>query len=152
VRLIDCVSTPTRMHTRIPGALVKTVSNIAKQHNPPLNITLLDGWASQQSQDYFPSSSYTACVMDVVVGKVDICIADFWVTPERLSFDAEFLIAFGSDGKLSHFARSTSVLCLPASLVLLLFIVLIFRILIHHSEACVCVCDIASTRFLRSSA
>jgi hypothetical protein len=68
------------MHTRIPGALVKTVSNIAKQHNPPLNITLLDGWASQQSQDYFPSSSYTACVMDVVVGKVDICIADFWVT------------------------------------------------------------------------
>ena len=46
-------------------------------------IEVIPGWATQESRDRFPSSSYTACVHDVAVGNFDICIADLWLTPER---------------------------------------------------------------------
>jgi len=32
-----------------------------------------------------PDSSWTACIYDVAVGNYDICVADFWVTSERLA-------------------------------------------------------------------
>jgi hypothetical protein len=38
---------------------------------------------SKASQAYSPASSFTACVNDVAVGRTDVCVADFWDTPER---------------------------------------------------------------------
>ena len=60
-----------------------------------LNISVVEGFASAQSREKF-SSSCTACVFDVSVGKVDLCLADFWITPERLKF-SRFVTAFDQD-------------------------------------------------------
>lgn len=71
----------SRVSQGYSGILPKMVDSIARRHDPPLVPTLLDGWRSQQSMDYqkqlkgSAASSYTACVMDVVVGKVDICVS-----------------------------------------------------------------------------
>ena len=67
------------------------------EHNPALKLRLLDGFGSKQSREKFSLSSFSACVMDVVVGKVDLCIGDFWVTESRLSTGVQFLLPFGSD-------------------------------------------------------
>ncbi|CAE7313324.1 GLR3.4 [Symbiodinium sp. CCMP2592] len=50
--------------------------------DPPAQLNLLPGWATEQSLQRF-RSSYTACVHDVAVGNFDICIADLWLTPNR---------------------------------------------------------------------
>ena len=50
---------------------------------PPPVMKLIPGWATQQSRAIFPSSSYTACVHDVAIGVLDVCIGDLWLTPER---------------------------------------------------------------------
>jgi hypothetical protein len=44
----------------------------------------------------FPGSKYTACVMDVRVGKLDLCIGNFWVTSQRLSI-VDFVQPFAED-------------------------------------------------------
>ena len=77
--------------------LVKLVNAIMVGHDPALKIQLLDGFGSRQSREKFVSSAFSACVMDVVVGKVDLCIGDFWVTESRLSTGVQFLLPFGSD-------------------------------------------------------
>lgn len=61
-----------------------------------LNLTLRDHFASAQSKEKFPGSSFTSCVMDVRVGSVDICVGNFWVTAERLSL-TQFVQPFGAD-------------------------------------------------------
>eukprot|EP00802_Teleaulax_amphioxeia_P007908 Tamp_07916.p1 GENE.Tamp_07916~~Tamp_07916.p1 ORF type:complete len:713 (+),score=98.31 Tamp_07916:42-2141(+) len=87
----------------LSGTLPKLVDAIARDHEPPLEITLLDGWRSDQSMEIQKTlrgnaaSSYTACVQDVAVGKVDICISDFWVTAERLQLGASFILPYGTD-------------------------------------------------------
>jgi len=59
-----------------------------------LNLTIAPAeFATTQSRKMFPGSSYTACVFDVKVGSVDLCIADFWVTPERMGM-SNFLSPF----------------------------------------------------------
>ena len=64
------------------GVLPRLVDAIARFHDPPLAMTLLDGWRSDQSMAHqrelqgASASSYTACVQDVAVGKVDICISE----------------------------------------------------------------------------
>ena len=61
-----------------------------------LNLTLRNFFASAQSKQAFPGSSFTACVLDVKVGKVDICVGNFWVTAERLSL-INFMQPFSED-------------------------------------------------------
>ncbi|CAE7502544.1 unnamed protein product [Symbiodinium sp. CCMP2592] len=51
--------------------------------DPKPVLEVVPGWATQQSRDKYPESSYTACVHDVAIGNFDICIADLWLTPER---------------------------------------------------------------------
>jgi hypothetical protein len=62
------------------GVLVHLIDEMKKRAD--LNITVVDYFASIQSQSMF-SSDYTACVLDVAVGKTDLCLSDFWVTPQR---------------------------------------------------------------------
>ena len=33
----------------------------------------------------FPGSAFTACALDVRVGRLDMCIGNFWVTAQRLA-------------------------------------------------------------------
>jgi hypothetical protein len=73
------------------GFLIAISDSIMHKYNPPLQVTLLPGFSSEQSLQAFPESSYTACIHDVLVGKVDLCLGDFWVTSERLSIGAEFV-------------------------------------------------------------
>ena len=64
--------------------------------NLNLNLTLLSYFASAQSKKQYPGSSFTACVLDVKVGNVDICVGNFWVTAQRLSI-ASFVQPFSED-------------------------------------------------------
>jgi hypothetical protein len=59
------------------GVLPTFVENVAQEVN--LNVTLRGHFASAQSKATFPGSSFTACVFDVAVGKVDMCVGNFWV-------------------------------------------------------------------------
>ncbi|CAE7434546.1 unnamed protein product [Symbiodinium necroappetens] len=58
------------------------LQSVLNLFDPPAQLNLLPGWATEQSRQRF-SSSYTACVHDVAVGNFDICIADLWLTPNR---------------------------------------------------------------------
>ena len=75
------------------GVLVDLIDDFAKTSN--LNISVVEGFASVRSKEMH-SSSYTACVFDVSVGAVDLCLADFWITPERLKYSS-FVTAFSQD-------------------------------------------------------
>lgn len=44
----------------------------------------------------YPGSSFTACVLDVKVGNVDLCVGNFWVTAERLAL-INFVQPFSED-------------------------------------------------------
>jgi hypothetical protein len=79
------------------GILVNMMDEVAARHDPPLQPQLFKGFASKQARRFYPNSSFTACVMDVAVGRVDMCIGDFWLTTERLNMGASFLLPFGSD-------------------------------------------------------
>lgn len=79
------------------GILVKLVTAIAEKHDPPLVPSLLKGFASKRSRSSFPNSSFTACVMDVAVGNIDVCIGNFWLTLDRLSMGVNFVQPFGQD-------------------------------------------------------
>ena len=57
----------------------------------PIQLNISDGWASAESRALFPTSSYTACAFDVMLGRTDMCIGDFWVTSQRLGYGISFL-------------------------------------------------------------
>lgn len=65
---------------------------------------------SEESQRAFPLSTYSACVRDVGMGKLDFCFGSYWETPERLGMteftpiyqtDLYYLIVEGQDGASS---------------------------------------------------
>jgi hypothetical protein len=93
----DAFDTSNPVYKGYSGVLVKTVDQIAKQHTPAITIKKLDGFASAQSREKWPASSYTACAMDVVVGKLDLCVGRFWVTAERLGIGVKFMIPLYND-------------------------------------------------------
>ena len=62
----------------------------------------------------FPESSFTACVHDVAINNTDMCLASFWVTPQRLlmteftvaiSFDTFNLVVFVDEDKSTSFGE-----------------------------------------------
>lgn len=57
----------------------------------PIQLNLSEGWATDESRALFPTSSYTACAFDVMLGRTDMCIGDFWVTSQRLGYGITFL-------------------------------------------------------------
>ena len=69
------------------------------------NLTLRDKFASAESKELYPGSSFTACVHDVGIGKTDICVGNFWVTAERLAL-TDFAQPFSEDRRA----------CLPSSI------------------------------------
>eukprot|EP00281_Chroomonas_sp_CCMP1168_P003090 CAMPEP_0206255184 /NCGR_PEP_ID=MMETSP0047_2-20121206/24106_1 /ASSEMBLY_ACC=CAM_ASM_000192 /TAXON_ID=195065 /ORGANISM="Chroomonas mesostigmatica_cf, Strain CCMP1168" /LENGTH=788 /DNA_ID=CAMNT_0053681555 /DNA_START=61 /DNA_END=2427 /DNA_ORIENTATION=- len=77
------------------GAIISTINSIANSFDPKLNVIIKNGWATNRSRALF-SSSYTACVHDVAVGEFDLCLADFWVTTERMALN-QFVTPFGTD-------------------------------------------------------
>ena len=78
-------------HTGVLPTVMAKISDHAS-----LNISLRDYFASEQSRTVFPGSSFSACAMDVRVGKVDACVGNFWVTSERLAV-ADFVQPFAQD-------------------------------------------------------
>ena len=78
------------------GILVDKVDSILQVPSPPLNLSL-HPFGSERSRSQHPLSSYTACCVDVLVGLVDLCIADFWITDERLAMGVDFLYSYASD-------------------------------------------------------
>jgi hypothetical protein len=69
---------------------------MASADKAALSITIREEFASAQSTQAVPGSSFTACVYDVMVGKVDLCLSDFWVTAERMGL-AAFVSPFEQD-------------------------------------------------------
>jgi hypothetical protein len=63
-----------------------------------LNVTLLTraNFSEESAQNFKGASSFTRCVWEVKLGKVDACIGDFWETPERRSL-VSFTAAIDSD-------------------------------------------------------
>jgi len=49
---------------------------------PEIIINISTEFGSKESRDKFPRSAYTACAYDVLVGKTDVCLGDFWVTAQ----------------------------------------------------------------------
>ena len=78
------------------GILVDLMDALLQAPSPKLNLSL-SSWASESSRAQHPLSIYTACCLDVMVGNVDICIGDFWVTAERLAMGVEFLYSYATD-------------------------------------------------------
>jgi hypothetical protein len=65
--------------------------------NPPLNLSVDSSWASAEAKKMFPLSSYTACCLDVMVGRTDLCVGDFWLNAARLKMGVTFLPPYDSD-------------------------------------------------------
>ena len=78
------------------GVLVEKVDSVLQLPAPPLNLSL-EAFGSGPSRLQHPLSSYTACCLDVMVGVLDLCVADFWVTDERLAMGVDFLYSFAAD-------------------------------------------------------
>lgn len=53
---------------------------------------------SQAAHTAFPSSSYSACVWDTVIGNIDLCVGDFWDTSTRRSFGGIFVASVFQEG------------------------------------------------------
>ena len=51
----------------------------AAKNDLGVDLTLRDYFASAQSKAVFPASSFSACILDVKVGKLDACVGNFWV-------------------------------------------------------------------------
>ena len=83
------------------GLLLDLVDDFLALPPPPLPHAVLNlstEFGSETSRAKYPGSTYTACAYDVVLGKRDICIADFWMTSERIALGIQFLRPpFGSD-------------------------------------------------------
>ena len=77
-----------------------------------------DTFATELSRRSWPGDNYSACVLDVAVGHVDLCLGSFWVTPQRMlwshflppvSIDEFFFISPADEDDLSL----SSILSLP---------------------------------------
>jgi len=77
------------------GVLNKALEDGFLRFSPTVNVTLDESWSTAISRTKF-ESSWTACVLDVAVGNADMCIGDFWITPQRMNL-ANFLTPFGND-------------------------------------------------------
>lgn len=66
------------------GVMVTFMESAMKKFDPPVDLQIVDGWATGTSREKFPSSSFTAAVYDTAVGHYDVVIGDFWVTSERM--------------------------------------------------------------------
>merc|ERR1711879_139811 len=77
---------PSKHHspnkTEYGGPIFDFFFGLADKFTPKSDFVIVPGWATARSRAKF-SSSYTACVHDVAVGNIDICVADLWHTPER---------------------------------------------------------------------
>lgn len=62
------------------------MDEITEKHDPPMVPKYLPGFASSQSRAEYPESSYTACLMDTVVNKVDACLGDASGVRNRAAF------------------------------------------------------------------
>ena len=58
------------------GVVVDVVDNLLFTPEPDLNITLDDSWASAQSREVYPMSSFSACVLDVLTSETDLWSVD----------------------------------------------------------------------------
>eukprot|EP00961_Rhodomonas_salina_P256576 3467086-Rhodomonas_salina.1 len=78
------------------GVTVEWLYDIFLSFAPRIEVTTSSEWATAASRQVYPGSSYTACVLDVAVGNYDLCIGDFWITPERVLL-TQFLPPYASD-------------------------------------------------------
>eukprot|EP01013_Petalomonas_cantuscygni_P023323 TRINITY_DN44749_c0_g1_i1.p1 TRINITY_DN44749_c0_g1~~TRINITY_DN44749_c0_g1_i1.p1 ORF type:complete len:768 (-),score=102.43 TRINITY_DN44749_c0_g1_i1:2694-4997(-) len=62
------------------GRYAQFLESIAEEANTTLQYRCV----SASSEARFPGDSFTACVYDVAIGDVDICVGPFWVTEERI--------------------------------------------------------------------
>ena len=65
--------------TNRSGAVVVLVANLLTQLSVPWEETAI----SARSLEYSPASSFTACVHEVAIGNLDLCIGNFWPTARR---------------------------------------------------------------------
>lgn len=84
-----------RPNGTVDGAIVRFVQN---HFLIPLNLTVVVHNVSKESQERF-LSPFTACVHDISLGKVDLCIGAFWRTAERLLL-SRFTNAFAMDNNI----------------------------------------------------
>jgi len=87
------------------GVLIDTLDLLLQTPKPKLSFSLSD-FASESSRALYPLSSYSACCLDVLVGKVDLCIGEFWITSERLAMGVDFINPFATDNMVL-LARNT---------------------------------------------
>ena len=66
------------------GVMVTFMESAMKKFDPPVEMNIVDGWATSSSREKFPSSSFTAVVYDTAIGHYDFVIGDFWVTSQRM--------------------------------------------------------------------
>uniref|UniRef100_A0A7S0YRR6 Ionotropic glutamate receptor C-terminal domain-containing protein n=1 Tax=Hemiselmis tepida TaxID=464990 RepID=A0A7S0YRR6_9CRYP len=85
------------------GLLVDITDYTRKGTEPNMGLEYIEGWATAAARKLH-SSSYTACVYDVIVGNFDVCLGDFWITPARLDMmsqqpgqPAQFVIPYRED-------------------------------------------------------
>jgi hypothetical protein len=69
--------------TTYGGPLYDMFLEVIESFQPKPQLDMIYTWSTEHSRALF-SSSYTACVHDVAVGNIDICVADLWQTPERM--------------------------------------------------------------------
>jgi len=81
----------------LEGIVLDVTETLMSNPDPPLNISVDPSWASPESRAEYPKSSFTACCLDVVIGKTDVCMGDFWITPERLSMGVDFVYPYDTD-------------------------------------------------------
>mmetsp|Transcript_29862 Transcript_29862/g.70384 ORF Transcript_29862/g.70384 Transcript_29862/m.70384 type:complete len:663 (-) Transcript_29862:141-2129(-) len=76
------------------GVLPEFLATILQSVNG--RVQIMEPPVSATSLEIYESSSWTACVHDISIGRLDMCLGDFWVTEERLRL-ANFLPAFSMD-------------------------------------------------------
>ena len=61
------------------GSYVKFMQRLASENS----FTFTEQPLSATSRALYPRSSFTACVHEVAIGNVDLCVGNFWITTER---------------------------------------------------------------------
>lgn len=61
------------------GSMLRFAARIFREQN----VSWVERPISAASLSAYPSSSYTACVHDVALGAVDMCVGNFWTTSQR---------------------------------------------------------------------
>jgi len=62
---------------------VGSVADFVHDFEQQFNITFVRKSITKASRDRYPNSSYTACVHDIGLGELDLCVGAFWLTTER---------------------------------------------------------------------